>query len=369
MRASFILRRTARVVAILAAIAGLYIAVVLIHGTIYDWKPEPRIKLEIGGTASLGSQKVAIDSSLTFVTWNVGYGGLGSESTFFYDDNRNFFSGDKMVRAPEALVAKNVRGMCETAHSINADFVLLQEVDLHSRRSYYTDEMKALAATLSGYTSTTAVNFNVRRVPLPIAEPWNCIGEVYSGLGTFAKYTPTDAVRLQLPSQFGWPNRIFHLDRCLAVHRFATNREGKELVVVNLHNSAYDHTGELKKQEMSYLKDLLLKEYEHGNYVICGGDWNQCPPNFNPGVLHRPIYPEHSNIPPDLLPPDWVFAYDPRLPSNRDLANVYDARKTQTTLIDFFLLSPNVSLLDVHGIDNEFAFSDHQPVAMKVQLK
>jgi endonuclease/exonuclease/phosphatase family metal-dependent hydrolase len=47
----------------------------------------------------------------------------------------------------------------------------------------------------------------------------------------------------------------------------------------------------------------------------------------------------------------------------------YQANKTYTTVIDFFLLSPNIELLEVKGMPNGFEYSDHQPVRMMIKLK
>ena len=43
--------------------------------------------------------------------------------------------------------------------------------------------------------------------------------------------------------------------------------------------------------------------------------------------------------------------------------------KTFTTLIDFYLVSPNVEILEVKTIDLDFKYSDHQPISLKVKLK
>jgi endonuclease/exonuclease/phosphatase family metal-dependent hydrolase len=47
----------------------------------------------------------------------------------------------------------------------------------------------------------------------------------------------------------------------------------------------------------------------------------------------------------------------------------YDAAGTYTTVIDYFLLSPNIELTHVNGIADGFAYSDHQPVRMSFRLK
>ena len=104
--------------------------------------------------------------------------------------------------------------------------------------------------------------------------------------------------------------------------------------------------------------------------LVLGGDWNQCPPHFRfdsfaPDPSGR--Y-QQGNIPPDFFPENWVFAYDPTVSSNRKCRDPYEKGKTFETLIDFFLVSPNVQVLKVKGVQQDYQFSDHQPVRMQVAL-
>ena len=70
------------------------------------------------------------------------------------------------------------------------------------------------------------------------------------------------------------------LDRCFVVSRFNLSN-GKDLVLMNTHNSAYDAGGKLRDAEMPIIRDLMIEEYEKGNYVVAGGDWNQNPPGYD----------------------------------------------------------------------------------------
>ena len=86
-----------------------------------------------------------------------------------------------------------------------------------------------------------------------------------------------------------------------------------------------------------------MAEYEKGNYVIVGGDWNQTPYGFEPGFL--PI----SLIPSTLLMWKRIILhltgpgpYDPLLPTNRRVAVPYNQATSLTTVIDYYLLSPNI---------------------------
>ena len=352
---------------LLMGIALLYIIAILSHGTWTDYQPETSIPLK----ADQQSQESIInDSVVSFVIWNVGFGGLGAESNFFYDSGWLFTSGDKMVRSPRKLVEKNITGAHQFLTSTKADFFLLQEVDYESDRSYRINQYQGYAQQLPAYAAYFAPNYQVGRVPIPVLEIGNVYGKTYSGLASFSKYQASEAIRYQLPGEYSWPLRVFQLDRCLLLQRFSI-KSGKELIVVNVHNSAYDKGGELKMQQMVFLKNLLLAEYEKGNYVIAGGDWNQCPPFFKfDSFMQKGEAKNYSqiNIEADLYPEGWRWIYDPKVATNRKARDVYKVGKTFITLIDFFIISPNLKALLVKGIEQDFKYSDHQPVYLEVLL-
>lgn len=343
----------------------VYVVVALIHGTLTDFKPDDIIQLDLDSTSN---EKVIQDSVLTFANWNVGYSGLGAESNFFYDSGGFLTSKGKMIRASKKNVEKNLKGAVQFIQDNPADFYLFQEVDLDSKRSYHINAHQKYTDVLSGYASTFAVNYKSARVPLPICEFWRVMGKMHSGLGTYSRFQPTESTRYQFPGSYDWPDRIFHLDRCFSTHRYPT-ASGKELIVINTHNSAYDD-GTMKKQQMEYLKNYLLKEYNKGNYVVVGGDWNQCPPGFQYDSFSPGNGEGYSqiNIKEDYLP-NWKWACDEKVPTNRKLTDVYEKGKTFTTLIDFYLLSPNIEVLEVKGVDQDFQYSDHQPVLMTIKMR
>jgi hypothetical protein len=337
---------------------GLYVVGVLIYGTMNDWKPEEKTSIEIKPPAAVNPSSTK--DTLTLITWNVGYGGLGAEADFFYD-------GGSMVRSPKDMVEKYINGVSTFLKQNSAyDFILLQEVDLKSKRSYGTNEFERWAADLPNHSASIALNFKVPFVPVKYFDP---IGKVKSGVASYLKCTPYEAVRHQYPGSFAWPSRVFNLDRCFLASRIK-QPGGKDLVIINTHNSAYDD-GTMKKQEMDYLKQFLLSEYQKGNYVIVGGDWNQCPPGFQWNKFGTPNDDSDTKISvdKDFMPAGWTWAYDDKIASNRNLRTAFEKGKTFTTVIDYFLLSPNVEMLEVHGQSMDFAYSDHQPVFLKCRIK
>lgn len=198
------------------------------------------------------------------------------------------------------------------------------------------------------------------------------MGRIYSGIYTTAPSLDIgDSRRVSLPCPFSWPVSTANLKRCLLVSYIPIEGSDKELVTVNLHLEAYDD-GEGKIAQTNMLKSIIEGEYEKGNYVIAGGDFNQIfsgglevwpnthPENWMPGVLEE-----------DMLEEGWSFAYDLDVPSCRLLNQPYDPEDTENTqyyVIDGFIISPNVELVEVETLDLGFEDSDHNPVIITVRL-
>ena len=298
-------------------------------------------------------------ASLNILSWNIGYAGLGAGSDFYMDGGKDTASADN------ATVNKYLDAMNTAIRAGNYDLVYLQEVDINSSRTYSIDESVALRRG----TSYHALNHSCAFVPLPLPEP---IGKVHVGLMTISDYKVDRGERHSLPCPFSWPTRAANMKRCLLVNYLPIEGTNKQLVMVDLHLEAYD-SGEGKIAQTKQLMGLLQKEYEKGNYVIAGGDFNQ----VFPGSLE--LYP---NTHPDLwlpgvleeasLPEGFQFAYDLTTPSCRLLNQPYDPSDTVNTqyyVIDGFILSPNVQLDEVKVLDEGFANSDHNPVQLQVTLK
>ena len=69
------------------------------------------------------------------------------------------------------------------------------------------------------------------------------------------------------------------------------------------------------------------------------------------------------------MPESWNWVYSSDIPTNRRVKTVYQKGTTATTVIDFFLISPNIESLSIENIDLDFQNSDHQPVKMTMKLK
>lgn len=341
------------IIYLLLILAGVFL-IFLAYATVDDYQPD------FTETKYIDIQAPALTDTaeINLLIWNIGYAGLDASMDFFYD-------GGQQMRPPREGVINNLEGILATLASYrDYDFLLLQEVDRDSKRSYHIDQVRMIEGDFPDFSAYFGMNYNVSFVPIPLKSP---MGRVESGLLNLSPHPPSGVTRHSFPGSYSWPVRIFMLDRCFLVNRYPLEG-GSELLVINTHNSAYDD-GSLRSIEMSFLREFLLTEYAKGNHVVVGGDWNQTPSGF------EPVLPDHrfdtvnlTFIEKDFPAADWTWAYDVSTPTNRRVSLPYDRSTSLTTVIDFYLLSPNISLERVETIDVDFRWSDHQPVTIKAKL-
>ena len=375
-----ILRIFLIIVGILLLIVGGFLAWISIN----EYKPDAVEKVEINTEEGTGKQLKQGDT-INVLTWNMGYGALGDNADFFMD------GGTHVMTATTERVDVNIAGFMGSTASLNPDIVFIQEIDRNSKRSYNKDEYKKVTSEyplltkeknsededFNGYVSSFAYNFKTKYIPYPVNDN---MGKVESGLATLSKYTVSDAERISLPCPFKWPVRALNLKRCLLVNRSTVcdadgNDTGKELVYVNLHLEAYDN-GEGKIAQTKQLREFLQAEYDKGNYVIAGGDFNQTFSNVDISN-----YPVHSEIPNVWKPgsidikdigDDFECLMDNTNPTCRSLDKPYnnaDKENFQYYMLDGFIVSKNIKVNEINTYHSYFAPSDHNPVMINVTLE
>jgi exonuclease III len=324
----------------------------LLFSTITEFRPPEQLVME----KSPVSDTLKADGIFSALIWNIGYAGLGANMDFFYD-------GGTGVRDTRANVEMNFNAISYFLKlNDSIDFLLLQEIDIDSRRSYHINQVAGLNSLLDKGEGITGINYRVGYVPVPVYSP---MGKVYSGIVTYSGFKPAEAIRYAFPGSFSWPGRSFNLKRCYLVSRYNLTN-GKEFILINTHNSAYDD-GSLRAQEIEALTSFVQAEYRKGNYLLIGGDWNQCPSGFKPEFPQPFDTIDMICLPNDYLP-GWKQAYPNDGPTNRRIKTPYRQAETLTTVIDFFIASPNICLGSLTRIDLDFAHSDHQPVIISFQL-
>ena len=251
--------------------------------------------------------------------------------------------------------------------------MILEEVDTKSTRSYKVNQKEEIVNKFSNYSYTYASNFHSGFLPYPILDMH---GKVNSGILTLSKYKMDYSYRYELPIDESFFNKFFDLDRCINLVRYEISGTDKMLTIISAHLSAYDEGGVYRRKQIELLSTLIQSEYDKGNYVIVGGDFN------------HDIAEGESKFPTQQLKPDWIqvlsgnefgdnfkIVSDNDNPSCRDADIPWTEGVTYATVVDGFIISDNIELISVENIvsinneDVNFMYSDHNPVSMKFKLK
>lgn len=311
----------------------------------------------------------------TALTYNIGFGAYTPDYTFFMDtgvmaDGTPTRGTSGKAASKESVVTcteGDINVVTTAASGTSPDFVLLQEVDDDSDRSYHVNQRQMLEEALTEDAAYFASNFHSGFLAYPIPD---FHGSVSAGLLTLSDVTATNVTRRSYPIDESWPTKFFDLDRCFVVLRYPVS-DGHELVLINSHMSAYDEGGTVREQQLALLTEVLSEERAKGNYVIAGGDWNHalC------GSVD--LYPSEQQV------PSWVAVLDESdLPEGFSVVRPinleqvaschgddipYEKGVTYTVTVDGFIVSDNVTATD-ETLDLGFEYSDHNPVLLSFSL-
>lgn len=320
---------------------------------------------------------VAIGEEYSITTFNIGFGAYDREYSFFMDKGYMADGSETVGEYGKGVskenVLKNTNGSIGILEKLGSDFMILEEVDTSSSRSYRINQKEMITEAFNNYSYTYASNFHSAFLPYPLHDMH---GISNSGILTMSKFAMDSSMRYELPIDESFVNKFFDLDRCINLVRYSISGSDKKLTVISAHLSAYDEGGVYRAKQIELLKELMSREYSEGNYVIVGGDFN------------HDIADGGSNFPTSQLRPDWIqtlsgdefgekfrIVSDNLNPSCRDADIPWEKGVTFATVVDGFIISDNIELVEVKNIvevdgeDTNFLYSDHNPVTMKFKLK
>ncbi len=353
-----ILKAVLAVILIAVLVVGGYVAYVFIS---YHRLPDEQV-LNIRSDAPSSVLDVSGDYHLT--SWNIGFGAYTADFSFFMD-------GGIYSRAySEEFNRENIQKIIDELKSYNSDFYLIQEVDFDSTRTYHVDQCEMIYSDFDhAYTSTFGVNYDSPYLFYPVTEP---IGASKSGLLTLSGTKITESIRRSLPIQDGFA-KFLDLDRAFTVNRIPAS-DGKELVLINLHLSAYTTDDTIVTRQLEMLTGVIKDEYAKGNYVIAGGDFNMDLLQDSGSIfgVSGEDFSWAQPFPLSTVPEGvtLVAPYDEAnpVPSCRNADSPWNPETNFQITIDGFLVTDNVKVTKCEVTDQQFAYSDHQPVQLEFEL-
>lgn len=290
-----------------------------------------------------------VSTEIRVLTWNIGYSALGKDAEFYVDGGQSF----RRLSATDIFVAADKIAL-ELSRS-KSDCLLIQENAGAGFLTRGVPVRHVLEARLGKRS-----HFHLQdlwTVLLPAAVGLN------HGISTYSSICTDQSHSHILPQDqsfyFGCIKKHYNA----LVSKHPIQGSNKHWVVVNAHLVAFDSSGNTSRAQLKSLLRLAQKEFEAGNFVVIGADWNT--------RLSRTSFPhqtEHRHIswlndlPDDILPDGWGIAIDEKVPTFRSLEEPYKKGVNYTSIIDGFVYSPNVEVMSVRTIDHDFDMSDHHPV-------
>ncbi|HQC35579.1 MAG TPA: endonuclease/exonuclease/phosphatase family protein [Bacillota bacterium] len=358
------MKKTLKIIGVLLLalilIAACYVAYVFLSfGRIPDNQ-----ELEIARLGEVSEERLKIGAGYTAVSYNIGFGAYLPEFSFFMDGGESSWAKSK------ESVIETVSAACEFVASLEPDFALIQEIDIDATRSYHVDQLELFNAGFVNHDLVFAINYDSPFLMYPLTRPH---GASKSGIATYSSYAVTSSLRRSFPISTGI-SKVLDLDRCYTISRVAVEN-GKELVIFNLHMSAYGNSDDVREGQVSMLCTDMKKEYEAGNYVLCGGDFNhnlKALVEASEAVLSW-AYP----FPREGLGEHLMFAID--LFSEEEKAAMWDSCRNAdvpykpessfVVTVDGFIVSDNIEVVGYENINTGYKLSDHEPVKITFVLK
>lgn len=338
-------------------VAGYFAYVFLTYNRLLD-----RMEIEIEGQAK--EEVAKLNTEYHIATQNLGFGAYTADYTFFMDGGT-----ESRARSKESVLDCLTQA-ATTINQYHPDFILLQETDLDSTRSYHVNEKQFMADYFSDFQTAYTINYHSAYLMYPLREPH---GKSNSGLDTLSLVKLTGATRRSLPISEG-VDKILDLDRCISISR-ALVENGKELVLYNVHLSAYGAGEEIKNQQLALLFEDMKREYDAGNYVICGGDYNADFTGDSVAKLNSKLEKDRGWTMPlsEEMIPEGIkrcisYENEELIPTARDCDLPYEPGNF-TVVVDGFFVSDNIEVTMLENVQTGFAYSDHNPVVMSFLLK
>jgi len=226
---------------------------------------------DISDTRMYEAQDITVSAytggPINVVTWNIRFG--SGRLDWIIDSCGESALAD--FDSVEIIMQK----IADTLNVLDADIVLLQEVDIESKRSGFMDQVQFLL-------DNTNLNYGVYASMMEVDFVFSDgLGRIKTGNAILSKYELTDGERIKLSLRtdqsdlvkYGYARRNILKAK---IPSLAQNQN--DVYAVNIHATAFA-TDNTKQKHINRYLDELSSIHTRGDIFISGGDLNSVPPN------------------------------------------------------------------------------------------
>lgn len=202
--------------------------------------------------------------TLLVMTWNIRYG--AARIPWFGDG-----CGDRVLLT-EAEVTDGLEGLAGKINEIDPDILLLQEVDVGSKRTAYIDQVQWLLNHTDLNYGAYASYWQVQFIPS------DGLGRMDAGNAILSRWKLKRTERIPLPLRGDQSalTQYFYLRRNILKVQLDLP-DYNDFYVVDVHTAAFS-TDDTKKKHIDRFKEELDRLNSEGALFVAGGDLNTLPP-------------------------------------------------------------------------------------------
>ena len=318
------------------------------------------------------------DSSIRVMTWNIRFGiGRGE---WFGDA-----CGDKVVYTENEVLEK-LQSVVDRINLVKPDILLLQEVDINSKRSAYVDQLRWILDRTDFNYAVYGLQWKAQFIPS------DGLGRLHEANAILSRWPIGESTRIQLPLRQDQDalTRYFY-ERCCMVKAKIEIPEFSAFYALNIHASAFA-TDDTKHQHIIAFKDEMDKIANDGGWFVAGGDLNTLPPGSDSTdfcyedlcageSFHQagddPLHKDGSNYAPES---QWLTdlynQYECAVnltdyQQNQELYFTHTTRPEHTwdRTLDFLFTNSRWQIGSTITHQDFFSDSDHAPVSSVVIVK
>jgi endonuclease/exonuclease/phosphatase family metal-dependent hydrolase len=214
-------------------------------------------------------ESAEFNNTLKVMTWNIRFG--AGRIPFFGDS-----CGDRVLMT-QAETEGYLNSIVDYINSTEPDILLLQEVDISSKRSAYVNQLQYIL-------DRTHLNYGA------YASMWNAeiiasdgLGKVDAGNAILSRWKITDAERIKLSLRTDQDplTQYFYLRRNILKAKINISGLDTTLYAVNIHATAFA-TDDTKQKHIDKYEEVLEDLDSQSFIFVTGGDLNSVPPGADP---------------------------------------------------------------------------------------
>ena len=312
---------------------------------------------------------------LLIMNWNTKY--AGGRIDFWFDCH-----GDRVLMESHEVYA-NLEGLAEKIRLVDADILLVQEIDIDSKRGAYIDQVQWILDHTDYNYAVYASQWKADFIPS------DGLGRMNMGNAIFSKHPLHDARRIALPQSDSDDalTRYFYLNRNILTATLAIPGF-RPIELLNVHVDAYSHDG-TKKVHIDLFKEELDRLDAAGLRFVGAGDLNTLPPGSEEQhVFADAVCEDEAFMADDYRPEaDWLTPfyedYQPAIPledyqadNERHFSHSVSEDVFWNRKLDYIFT--NGAFVEGSGLThqdessggiNTMALSDHAPLSVRLILE